>query len=76
MEVEIVLPLARASVARKSTMGYSVAHVAGVRVPEPVCTDDVAGAADLGFDEIPGYRLVEQAITLRAEDWSITPVAP
>ena len=44
MEVEIVVPLARASVARKSTMGYSIAQVAGVRVPEPVCAGDIAGS--------------------------------
>jgi hypothetical protein len=68
-----VLPLARASVARKSTIGYSIAHVAGVRVGEPVCADDVAGAVDLSFDELPGYRLVEKATALRAEDWPIRP---
>jgi hypothetical protein len=72
MEVEIVVVLARAW-RGKARSEYRVAHVAGIRVPEPVWSDDVAGADDLSFGELPGYRLGEKVITLRAEQWPIRP---
>ena len=43
--------------------------MAGVRVPEPVCADDVAGAdaGGLRFDEILACRWIAKATTLRAK---------
>jgi hypothetical protein len=51
-------------------------YVAGLRVPEPVCTDDIASYGDISFGEIQGYRLVETATALRAGDWPIRLVPP
>jgi hypothetical protein len=44
-------------------LGYCIAHVASVRVPQLVCAENVAGAciSGLGFDEVPVSRLVERA---------------
>src|SRR5436305_3013867 len=60
MEVEIVVQLARARVREKRDRGTEFDHLLALPVTKSVCIDDVAGAGNLGFDEIPGYRLVEK----------------